>query len=138
MRIEAATSLTPAFGQDLNAYAEALIERFRNPALNHRLAQIAMDGSQKIRQRWLDTLAFHQERGLQCPAILSSLAAWLGHIRGDNGKVDDPLAPALRAGWDQAGADGIVTDLFGPAGLTPLATNCYCRPRALTTSGVGR
>ncbi len=117
MREEAAASLTPAPGQDLNAYADALIERFNNPALNHRLAQIAMDGSQKIPQRWLETLAFHQAHGRQCPAILSSLAAWLGHIRGDNGAVDDPLARALKAVWDQAGADGIVPALFGPATL---------------------
>ncbi|MBK8631484.1 MAG: mannitol dehydrogenase family protein [Sphingomonadales bacterium] len=117
MREEAAASLTPAPGQDLNAYADALIERFNNPALNHRLAQIAMDGSQKIPQRWLETLAFHQAHGRQCPAILSSLAAWLGHIRGDNGAVDDPLARALKAVWDQAGTDGIVPALFGPATL---------------------
>jgi fructuronate reductase len=57
MRDEAASSLEPAPGQDLNAYADALIARFQNPALNHRLIQIAMDGSQKIPQRWLATLA---------------------------------------------------------------------------------
>ena len=67
MREEAATSLTPAPGQDLSAYADALIDRFKNPALNHRLIQIAMDGSQKIPQRWLETLAFHQQQAGQCP-----------------------------------------------------------------------
>jgi fructuronate reductase len=116
MREEAATSLTPAPGQDLAAYADALIERFKNPALNHRLAQIAMDGSQKIPQRWLETLAFHQKQGRQCPAILAGIAAWLCHIRGDNGMVDDPMAAALKATWDGAGKEGIVTALFGPGG----------------------
>src|SRR5690606_8301856 len=53
MRDEAATSFTPAPGQDLGAYADALVARFADPALNHRLIQIAMDGSQKIPQRWL-------------------------------------------------------------------------------------
>jgi fructuronate reductase len=117
MREEAATSLTPAPGQDLNAYADALIARFANPALNHRLIQIAMDGSQKIPQRWLETLAHHQERGQQCPAILAGIAAWFCHIRGDNGQVDDPMAEPLKAAWDAAGSQGIVTNLFGSGGL---------------------
>jgi fructuronate reductase len=51
MREKAAASLTPAPAQDLNAYVNALIARFANPAPNHRLIQIAMDGSQKIPQR---------------------------------------------------------------------------------------
>jgi fructuronate reductase len=120
MRAEAATSLTPAPGQDLSAYADALIARFANPALNHRLIQIAMDGSQKIPQRWLETLAFHQKRDRQCPAILAGIAAWLCHIRGDNigiwGPVDDPMEGPLKAAWDAAGKDGIVAALFGPGG----------------------
>jgi fructuronate reductase len=117
MREEAATSLTPAPGQDLFAYADALIERFKNPALNHRLAQIAMDGSQKIPQRWLETLASHKKQGRECPAILAGIGAWLCHIRGDNGPADDPMAAALKAAWDDAGKDGIVAALFGPGGL---------------------
>jgi fructuronate reductase len=113
IREEAATSLTPAPGQDLYAYADALIERFKNPALNHRLAQIAMDGSQKIPQRWLETLAFHQKNDRQCPAILRGIAAWICHIRGDNGLVDDPVAATLKATWESAGKHGIVAALFG-------------------------
>jgi fructuronate reductase len=117
MRSEAATSLIPAPGQDLAAYTDALIERFKNPALNHRLAQIAMDGSQKIPQRWLETLAHHQAVGRQCPAILTAIGAWLCHIRGDNGLVDDPVAGALKACWEQAGKDRVVTAVFGSGGL---------------------
>jgi fructuronate reductase len=117
MREEAATSLKPAPGQDLNAYADALIARFANPALNHRLIQIAMDGSQKIPQRWLETLAFHQQQGRQCPSILAGIAAWLCHIRGDNGPVDDPLAEALKASWDAVGRQSVVASLFGSGAL---------------------
>jgi fructuronate reductase len=117
MRREAASSLTPAPGQDLAAYADALLARFANPALNHRLIQIAMDGSQKIPQRWLATLAHHQREGRQCPAIETAIAAWLRHIRGDNGPVDDPFAIPLSAAWKTAGADGIVDAVFGERGL---------------------
>lgn len=117
MRQEAATSFAVAPGQDLAAYADALIDRFANPALNHRLMQIAMDGSQKIPQRWLDTLAAHQKRGERCPAILEALAAWLRHVRGDVREVDDPMAGQLAGLWAEAGADGIAAALFGPQGL---------------------
>ncbi|MGQ3122008.1 MAG: mannitol dehydrogenase family protein, partial [Aliihoeflea sp.] len=48
LREEAAPTIDAAPGQDLAAYADALLDRFANPALNHRLIQIAMDGSQKI------------------------------------------------------------------------------------------
>ena len=117
MRQEAATSLTPVAGQDLDAYADDLITRFANPALNHRLAQIAMDGSQKIPQRWLETLAFHQKAAQTCPSILTGIGAWLCHIRGDNGRVDDPMADNLKRTWDDVGAAGIISALFGVGGL---------------------
>jgi fructuronate reductase len=125
MREEAAPSLTAAAGQDLSAYADALIARFKNPALNHRLIQIAMDGSQKIPQRWLQTLAFHQKHQRQCPAILAGIAAWLCHIRGDNisiwGPVDDPMADILKMHWNAAGKERIVDSIFGPSG--PMASD---------------
>ncbi len=54
MRVEAARSFEPAPEQDLDGYADQLIARFANHARPHRLRQIAMDGSQKIPQRWLE------------------------------------------------------------------------------------
>lgn len=121
MREEAAPTIAAAPGQDLDVYAAALLARFANPALNHRLIQIAMDGSQKIPQRWLATLAANQRMGRRCPAILTALAAWLGHVRGDNvdrwGPVDDPRAAELAAAWASHGAAGIVGALFDAGGL---------------------
>ena len=114
---EAAPSLSPAEGQDLSAYSLALINRFKNPALNHRLIQIGMDGSQKIQQRWLDTLIYHQNLGQDCPAILTAIGGWLCHIRGDNGPVDDPMSDALTAQWNSVGKDGIVYAIFSDDGL---------------------
>lgn len=116
MRNEAAPSLAPADGQDLSQYADALIERFKNPALNHKLIQIAMDGSQKIPQRWLETLAYHQQAGRQCPAILEALAAWIMHIRGNDYHVDDPMRDYLRELWKSEGSSGIANALFGHNG----------------------
>ena len=117
MRDEAAASLTPAPGQDLTAYADALLERFRNPALGHRLAQIATDGSKKIPQRWLEPLADNAAAGRRAPHTLRALAAWLLHVRGDGAPVNDPLADRLAAAWGSAGTEGIVAAVLGPAGL---------------------
>ena len=117
MRDEAAASLEPAPGQDLSAYADALIARFRNPAPPHRLAQIATDGSQKIAQRWLEPLADNAARGRRCPATLRALAAWMIHVRGDGAPVADPLAERLAAIWASAGRGGIVAAFFGENGV---------------------
>jgi fructuronate reductase len=117
MRDEAATSLVPAPEQNLDAYADALLARFANPALNHKLSQIAMDGSQKIPQRWLETLAYHRRDERRCPAILAALAAWTRHVRGDGMAVDDPMASQLAMLWRSAGHDGVINALFGASGI---------------------
>lgn len=111
---EAAPTITAAPGQDLSTYANDLLARFANPALQHRLIQIAMDGSQKIPQRWLETLDANQMQGRDCPATLAGIVAWIGHLRGLNGPVDDPRAAELSA----AATDGdAVERLFGAKGL---------------------
>ncbi|MFD1613212.1 mannitol dehydrogenase family protein [Sphingomonas tabacisoli] len=121
MREEAAPTIAPAPGQDLSRYIDALLQRFANPALQHRLIQIAMDGSQKIPQRWLATLADNQREGRPSPSILRALGAWLRHVRGDNearwGEVADPRAAELKSLWHKAGADGIAAAVLGSDGL---------------------
>ena len=110
---EAAPTIDAAPGQNLAAYADALLGRFANPALDHRLIQIAMDGSQKIPQRWLETLAWHQKRGARCPSLEAAIAAWAAFLRGEH-PIDDPLADNLREAV--AGPDAMER-LFGEGGL---------------------
>jgi fructuronate reductase len=117
MRHEAAPSLTHTAGLDLDRYADALVARFANGALQHRLAQIAMDGSQKIPQRWLETLEVQNKKGADCPALLEALAAWIVFLRSDVEKIGDPMAATLIALWRREGKSGIVDALFGPGGL---------------------
>ena len=119
MRHEAAPTIAPAPDQALSIYIDTLIDRFANPALPHRLLQIAGDGSQKIGPRWLEPLAINRAQGRRSPATLRALAAWIVFVRGDRHHVDDPLARELAGRWREAGASGIVDALFGPAGLTP-------------------
>ncbi len=117
MRNEAAGTLHPDAGIDLDAYADALVARFANAALPHRLIQIAMDGSQKIPQRWLEPLGINQAQGRSASATLQALAAWIVHVRGDARPVDDPMAAQLAALWKTNGVEGIVGALFGPGGV---------------------
>ncbi len=56
MNDDVAPTLEVPAGFDLGRYEEDLLERFANPALRHRTAQIAMDGSQKLPQRLLGTV----------------------------------------------------------------------------------
>lgn len=119
---EAAPSIEPGPGQDLAGYAETLLARFANADLRHQLRQIAMDGSQKIPQRWLETLAFHKARGNTCPGLLTAMGAWLAHLRGDPALVSDPFAEQARGLWQAAGEEKFAEAMFGAQG--PFAASC--------------
>ena len=114
---EAAATLQPIPDFDVTAYCSRLLERFSNTRLPHSLAQIAMDGSQKLPQRWFATLSDAARQGWRCPALLESLAAWVRFVRGDWFEVVDPHAAELKAHWWKYGADGISASLFGNNGL---------------------
>lgn len=116
MRDEAAASLDAAPGQDLRGYADALLARFANPSLAHRLAQIATDGSQKVGPRWLEALTVNRARGVDRTATLTALAGWLRHLRGQAGPINDPMADDLTALWEANDARGMVDALFGANG----------------------
>lgn len=95
---EAAPTLDMPAGTDLAAYADSLLARFANDSLRHRLQQIAMDGSQKLPQRWLQGAHARIQAGGRVPCTALGLAAWIrytaGHdLNGHTYPVDDPLAP---------------------------------------------
>ncbi|WP_231291976.1 hypothetical protein [Sphingomonas melonis] len=117
MRDEAAPTIRTSPGQHLNRYADLLLVRFRNPALSHRLIQIAADGSQKIGARWLVTLADNRAAGRSSPTILRAIAAWVLFVRGDRQAVDDPNAKMMAQTWMRANPDGVVNELLGPSGM---------------------
>ncbi len=82
-------------GFDLDSYRAQLLRRFANPALAHRTSQIAMDGSQKLPQRWLGTVRKRLATGAPIDRLALALAAWVMHLRTQ--PLDDPLADALQA-----------------------------------------
>ncbi|WP_095101486.1 mannitol dehydrogenase family protein [Pseudomonas sp. Irchel 3A5] len=92
MAHEAAPTLDMPAGIDLSLYARDLIARFANDSLQHRLRQIAMDGSQKLPQRWLlgAQQLLDDGRDIACTAL--GVAAWICYCTQPTEQViDDPL-----------------------------------------------
>ena len=84
---------------DLAGYARQTLRRFRNPAIHHRLSQIAWDGSQKLPYRLLGTVAeaLTGERSVDLLAI--PIAAWIMFLERQfraGTQVVDPLSDQLR------------------------------------------
>jgi fructuronate reductase len=89
-------------GVDLNTYADDLFNRYANPAVRHLTWQIAMDGSQKLPQRLLETLRENMQAGRPTDALLLAVAAWMRYACGvdEVGRpidVRDPKIDTIRA-----------------------------------------
>ncbi len=105
-------------GVDPADYIEQLKQRFRNPALKHRTAQIASDGSQKLPQRLLAPLRERIAKGVPSPTIATAIAAWMhfavktAHTSG--GVLSDPMsAEILVEAGKSTEAAAIVDNLLG-------------------------
>ncbi|HET9648504.1 MAG TPA: mannitol dehydrogenase family protein [Microlunatus sp.] len=85
---EAVPHLTLA-GPQIADYRAALLERYRNPRIRHRLAQIAADGSTKIAVRILPTVRSERAQGRVPIGCATVLAAWILHLRGLGAPVND-------------------------------------------------
>lgn len=84
-------------GAEIGAYRAALLERYANPRIRHRLAQIAADGSQKLAVRLLPTLRAERAAGRLPFGCAAALAAWVLHLRGAGAPVRDAAAGPFRA-----------------------------------------
>lgn len=110
MAREAGETLKAPQGFDIDAYKQQLIDRFSNTALKHKTWQIAMDGSQKIPQRWLETLRQQLQTHQHINIICIGLAAWIRYVSGVDEQqnpieVSDPFAKELRIICDSCKAD---------------------------------
>ncbi|MDL4618497.1 mannitol dehydrogenase family protein [Citrobacter amalonaticus] len=88
-------------GVDLTRYADLLIERYSNPALRHRTWQIAMDGSQKLPQRMLDSVRWHLAHDSRFDLLALGVAGWMRYVggvdeQGNAIEVNDPLLPVIQ------------------------------------------
>jgi fructuronate reductase len=112
---EVRPTLPPLPNLDFDGYLQGLLERFANPALAHRLQQIAMDGSQKLPQRLLATIEQRLAAGLPIARLSLAVAAWMHYLRGIDewGRpyaIDDPLAAPLAAARARAEAEPTLRD----------------------------
>ncbi|OLP62017.1 mannitol dehydrogenase [Xaviernesmea oryzae] len=125
MEDEVSPNLPELQGFDLPAYRTALIARFRNPGLRHRTWQIAMDGSQKLPQRLLQTIRARIAAGQPFERLALGVAGWMAYARGQDlaGRpidVRDPLAGRIRevtegrsTASELVGAYLTLSDVFG-------------------------
>lgn len=120
---EAAGSLPAGAGLDSAVYTAELTKRYDNPALRHRTAQIANDGSQKLPQRVIATALDRMQAGAAIRHLMLTPAAWLATAwaRGQAlpaGHFTDPLDSTLGGIFSSsAGAAEIAHAAFDAAGF---------------------
>jgi fructuronate reductase len=76
-------------------YRQALLARFGNSRIAHHLAQIAMDGTTKLRMRALPVLAAERAAGRSGAGAARMIAAWVAFLSSTS-DVQDPLAAEIQ------------------------------------------
>lgn len=124
----AGETLPRGAGLDPDPYARALMDRFANPAIAHQTRQIAMDGTEKLPQRWFAPTADTLKTGGDTRPFAFAVAtwlAWLAALADRDETPNDPRGPALlkltrEAAGDFGALAGSVLALPGlvPTGVT--------------------
>ena len=128
---DATPTLAVPPGTDVAGYKRALLDRFRNPALRHRLQQIGTDGAQKLPQRIADTMRDRLALGLPVDNHALVIAAWgrLGTV------ADSPTHPLLP--WERTRpptAEVLAPALFGLRDVFGALSDDPRFQRAVTTA----
>jgi fructuronate reductase len=129
---EVIPTLDPCF--DLHDYADRILARFRNPAIGHRLAQIAWDGSQKLPYRLLDTIADARARRRPFDRLALAVAAWMRFVQRTGGDAVDPLAARFRG--LPADDAALLNTLLGLGQIFPPALAADAEVRAALRAGL--
>ncbi|MFI7540416.1 mannitol dehydrogenase family protein [Actinoplanes sp. NPDC049599] len=106
---DVAGSMQPPPGVSVIGYGASVLDRFADPAIAHRTLQVAMDGTQKLPQRVLHTIADRRAAGASPRWGALVVAAWMRYAQGvaDDGRalpLDDPLADRIHERLATAGA----------------------------------
>lgn len=110
-------------GFDLPAYKAALLERFANPVLDHRCAQIAQDSSDKIAQRWLPLLGNSESPPKQ---LIKALSTWVHLVLNTEVPVVDARAKTLLALRSKPADLGLrIVGVLETARITPTSVPCF-------------
>ncbi len=103
---------------DLASYREELVARFSNPAIAHRTAQIAVDGTQKMPQRIFAPAMERLAAGGDAADFADVVALWLAYVIATE-RLDDPRSADLKAAAALAAPAGSAAPFFDIAGLFP-------------------
>jgi fructuronate reductase len=117
----------PPSDHDIDAYADQLIERWKNPAIAHCLLRVGRDASGKLPTRLLAPLQENRLAGRPTPLSVLALAAWMRCAVGVDDScrplaLSDPMGERLRVLSIEAGpgvgslVDHLlaVEEIFGP------------------------
>jgi fructuronate reductase len=104
---------------DLGVYTRQIFGRFRNPAIGHKLSQIAWDGSQKLPYRLLDPIAEARAAGRGIERLVVPVAAWMLFVERQaraGVMIVDPLAARLA---EIGRSEDVVQGLLGLRQMVP-------------------
>ncbi|WP_427018527.1 mannitol dehydrogenase family protein [Pseudarthrobacter sp. P1] len=100
----------PAEGLGIPAYRVALLGRFANTRIAHHLAQIAIDGSSKLRMRAVPVFNAERAQGRSGDAAATMVAAWVAFLRSANSggvEIKDAAAGQLGAALELGPDEGL-------------------------------
>lgn len=125
-----AESNLPNDGLAVPEYRRALLERFGNARIAHYLAQIAMDGSSKLRMRAVPVLKAELAAGRPGAGAARMIAAWIAYLRASRAAgtaIQDSKAAELESALALPAGEAIrgLLELLDPA----LAANDEVRHR---------
>lgn len=89
-------------GVDVNKYCDTLLERFSNPAIMDQVTRLTINGSSKLPQFIMPSIAEHIMEGThEFKRLVFVLATWFRFVQGvdEQGKaifVEDPMAEELQ------------------------------------------
>ena len=123
--LEVIPSVTEVPRGELEAFARAVFDRFRNPHIHHRLLTIALNSSAKVKERILPSLLAYHARTGELPArMVIAFAAFIRLYRGDwRGETielnDDPATLSwFKAQWAQCeSTEALVQRVLGEVDL---------------------
>lgn len=126
-------TLDPVPEIDLTAYCEQLLARFSNPAIAHRTAQIAMDGSQKMAQRIFAPTLERLAAGGDAADFADVVALWFAYVITTS-HLDDPRAAELKAAAALSASAHSSAPFFDITGLFPATLRDNTAWRAFVTA----
>lgn len=100
MRVDIAATLRPPSDLNIPEFITTILRRYQNPGVQHKLAQIGADGSQKVPYRLLAPISDLIKSGRPVERMTIPVAAWLRFVVVETGagrSIDDPMSAELTA-----------------------------------------